>query len=130
MRQHLADLLNRQGINHLAQFITFLFIRFCFRESFRFEERKAFHATPFVLHGCMCGIMLRHRRGHMAYDGLNDGKRDACKSGVITERVTARMKILHADCSCPVFRFSRGLNTKPLKELFDPVDSEAALSKL
>ena len=82
---------------------------------------KAFHPTAFVFDGGVSGIVFRHRRGHVAYDGLNDRKRNACYSSVVTERVTAGMQVLHADRAGSPFRDSRGLNPQSLQELLDPV---------
>ena len=119
--KHDTDFFQRHAFNHQPELRTLgFFVRRGKRVVLR-EERKTFHATTFVLHGCVCVIVLRHLRAHVTDDGLYHGKRDACKSGVVAERVTARMQILHTDGSRPAFRFPRGLNPKPLKELFDPV---------
>ena len=69
----------------------------------------------------MIGIMRGHGRGHVADDGLDDRKRDSGETGVVAERVTAGVEVLHADRPCASFRFACGLNAETFKELFDPV---------
>ena len=56
--------------------------------------------------------MLRHGRAHVTDDGLYHGKRDVCKSGVVAERVTARMqdKMLEKGERIPVEHYEDARN--------------------
>ena len=65
--------------------------------------------------------MLRHLRAHVADDGLDDRKRNPGNSGEVAERVTAGMKILHADYASSPFRCPRRLNSQSLQKLLDPI---------
>ena len=118
--KHDTDFFQRHAFNHQPELRTLGFFVHCWECLLR-EEGKTLHTAPLVLHRSVSGIMFSHFRAHVADDGLNDSKRNARKPGVITERVTARMQVLHADGSRPAFWHPRGLNPKPLKELFDPV---------
>ena len=86
--KHDTDFFQRHAFNYQPELRT---LGFFVRDGKRVlrEKGKPFHATPFVLHGSVSGIVFRHLRAHVADDGLNDRKRDPCKPGVVTERVTA-----------------------------------------
>ena len=86
--KHDTDFFQRHAFNHQPELRTLGFFVHCWECLLR-EEGKTLHATTLVLHGSMSGIVFRHLRAHVADDGLNDRKRDPCKPGVVTERVTA-----------------------------------------
>ena len=120
MGKHLADLFDRKRGNQGAQLAAFRFFD-CGGNRFLREEGKALHTAPFVFDGSVCRIVRRHCRGHVSDDGLNDGKRDARKPGIVAERVTARMKVFCADRPRPSVGLARRLNPQPFEKLLDPV---------
>ena len=121
LRQDLADLFDRQRVKKTTELCTLgFFVRRRKRVVLR-EEGKTFHAAPFFLHGSVSGIVFRHLRAHVSDDGLNDRKRDSGNPGVVTERMTAGVQILHAHSASTSFHLARGLNPQSFEELLDPV---------
>ena len=129
LRKQLADLFDWKRGNQGAQLAAFRFFD-CGGDCVLREEGKAFHATPFVFDRSVCRVMRRHCRGHVADDGLNDGKRNPGKPGIVTERMAARMKVFCADRPCAPILFARGLNPQPFKELFDPVGNARGVGQI
>ncbi len=109
--KHDTDSFQRHAFNHQPELRTFRFFD-SGRKCVLREEGKTLHTAPLVLHGCVCGIVFRHGRAHVTDDGLHHGKRDACKSGVVAERVTARMqdKMLEKGEKVPVEHYEDARN--------------------
>ena len=93
--KHDTDFFQRHAFNHQPELRTLGFFVHCWECLLR-EERKPFHATTFVLHGCVCGIVLRHLRAHVADNGLDDRKRDSSNSSIVAENPSVFSTVFEA----------------------------------
>ena len=126
--EHDTDFFNRHGVNQFAQLVSFrFFFGLCQSDG---RKGKQFHPASLIFNRGMGRVMRRHCRGHMADDGLNDGKRNPRKPGIVTERMAARMKVFCADSPCAALLFACRLNPQPFEELFDPVGNARGVGQI